>query len=152
MKKLFTITALGFILFSNAQTTAVNFGANLKSVQLELERQEEHFYYKVQAEYNFEETYKNVGFGMGYNVFLNRFETTRFYIGGKIGLISHENQAIAGNATFGAETGVDFKLTDKIVIGGRYTMDWREDLKFYGVNYNPSFKGAAFLKIGFKLN
>lgn len=152
MKKVTTIVAVLLAAFAQAQVTNVNIGANHRSALVEIERQEESFYYKAQVEYNFNEEYSNVGFGFGYNGFLNRWKSIRFFAGGKIGLISHEGQWIAGNATVGAETGVSFRLSDVISVGPKFVADWREDLKFYGVNYEPSLKGSAFLTLTIQVN
>ena len=147
MKKLTTIAAVLLAAFSHAQATNVNIGVNHKSVQVEVEREEQIFYYKAKIEYNFVEEYRNIGFGIGYNGFVDRWRNTRFFLGGKLGLISHDDQGLAGNATFGAETGISFRFSDNISIGPKFVADWREDLKFYGVNYEPSLKGSAFLTL-----
>ena len=131
--------------------TSVNISGSKYSGQIEIERSEESFYYKAQAEYNHQEQFTNVGFGLGYNTAIDRFNIYKFHLGGKLGLISHTGQNVSGNATFGVETGVSAKLSDKISIGAKYVMDWREDLKFFGVNLEPSFKGNAFLILKFEL-
>lgn len=126
--------------------TSLSTLVNANSVQLELERNEIGFYYKAQAEYNHQEEFLNYGFGFGYSTYINGWQTSLFYLGGKGGLINHLDGS-GNNPTAGIDTGVDFKIADGLLLGARYTLDWREDLKFYGVNYEPSLKGGIFFKI-----
>ena len=152
MKKLLTTLAILTATLTQAQRTNINILGSKNTTKVEVERLETNFYYKAQIEYSFSEKYRNIGFGLGYTTAIGKFEPARFYTGGKIGIIQHDNQGgFVANATVGAETGVDYHISENIAAGVRYAIDWREDLKFYGVNNEASLKGGLFLKLSIKI-
>lgn len=152
MKKLSMIATAILVAFSSySQEIRLNLGVSLNSAQLEWEKSVKSVYVKAQIEHDFTENFNNMGFGIGYNTYLDRVEDVRFFIGVKAGVIAHKKQTYDGNATFGFESGVGYKLTESTTLGGKYSLDWREDLKYFGVNYEPSFKGHFSLVLTYKL-
>jgi hypothetical protein len=73
------------------------------------------------------------------------FETMQYYAGGRLGVIIRE----VANASAGVEAGIDYNLSDSIILGIRGTYDYRSDWKFYGADNGMQY--STFIKLGIKL-
>lgn len=51
---------------------------------------------------------------------------------------------------FGLDLGVDFKLSESISIGGRFTNDWRDDMRYSGAE--PKWVQSFFITSTFNFN
>lgn len=73
------------------------------------------------------------------------WERTRYYCGGRLGVIIRNGT----HPTAGIEAGIDTILTDKISIGIRATRDYRSDMEFNdGVN---QWRNSGYVRLTFKL-
>lgn len=82
----------------------------------------------------------------GINFTSGYFEKYRYYAGGRLGMIRRSSYTYP---TAGLEFGIDYKITDKLILGYRTTYDKRSDFEFYG---EPTeMRGSGFIKIGFVL-
>jgi len=62
---------------------------------------------------------------------------TRLYEGIRLGHIwrgESENYSSYNGPLFGIDLGVDFKITDKFLLGGRFTNDYRSDMEYSGAD------------------
>lgn len=76
------------------------------------------------------------------------FDDLKGYGGARVGFIWRDS--VTPYPTFGAEIGLDYNLTNDIVIGLRSTYDYRGDFKYWGST--PEFRFNTFAKIGYIIN
>lgn len=81
------------------------------------------------------------GAGIAYKI--RYFDNFKLYGGGRLGIIFREKYPYS---TYGAEFGLDYNLTEKIIIGLRSTYDYRSDFKYYGAPADWRF--STFVKFG----
>ena len=81
---------------------------------------------------------------IGINLTSGYFEKTRYYAGGRLGVINRSGNTYP---TVGAEIGINQKLGEKIFIGLRGTYDKRTDFEFY--SESSEMRGSTYVLIGF---
>jgi hypothetical protein len=75
---------------------------------------------------------------------LGAFEKLNAYSGVRIGLIRRSKSTYP---TYGLEAGLNYKLTENLLVGIRSTYDYRSDFIFTGGE--ASFRYSGFVKIGY---
>jgi len=90
--------------------------------------------------------YTDTSVGLGLNLTSGYFEDWRYYGGIRLGHIFRENQ---NYPLFGWEAGIDKRITEKLYIGLRSTLDWREDYLYSGAN--PKYKFNGSIRLTYKL-
>ena len=161
MKKLLSIAFLVIGMIANAQnfgskeyftaSMSIDPGATIKegspNLVAELELVNYWFYVKasVQTLPDLEGGYFDYGGGLGFNVFLDRWENIRTYYGGRLGVIKRDGNSYP---LAGFESGIDFSISDSMFIGLRGTGDYREDFKYWGGE--PEIRYSGFIRVGFK--
>lgn len=158
MKKLLLTAFLVIGMIANAQkkeyftaTIAVDPSATIKenspNLVAELELVTYRFYVKasVQTLPDLEGGYFDYGGAVGFNIFLNRWKTTRTYYGARLGTIRRGGN---GYPLVGFEGGIDFDITQEVFIGLRGTGDYREDFKYWGGDAEIRYSG--FIRVGLK--
>ncbi len=142
MKKLLTIAFLVIGMMTSAQvreyflfSVAIDPSATIKekspNLVAELEYGQKWFYLKASTQIlpALEGGYIDYGGGGGLNVHLGLFQKTRIYSGVRLGVIRR-----GGNPypLVGCEGGVSHKLSERIALGVRTTLDKRADFEFWG--------------------
>lgn len=90
--------------------------------------------------------YIDTAVGLGINLTSGYFNNITYYTGIRLGHIFRKD---SDYPLFGFEGGINFKLTDKLYIGPRATLDWREDFKDSYAQPEYQFNGS--IRILFKL-
>jgi hypothetical protein len=83
----------------------------------------------------------------GFTLSTGTFDRTNLYSGLRIGLIGRGNFTYP---TYGFEAGINYGITENLLLGIRSTYDYRNDFVFTGGN--PSFRYSGFVKIGYSWN
>lgn len=158
LKKLLSIAFLAIGMLVNAQKSeyftislAVDPNATIKenspNLVAELEYVNNIFYIKATTQVlpDLEGGYWDFGGAGGLNIHLNRWKTSRLYVGGRLGIIKR-----GGNSypLAGFEGGIDFDITNTMFIGLRGTGDYRSDFEFCGGKSETRYSG--FIRVGFK--
>jgi hypothetical protein len=82
--------------------------------------------------------------GIGLNLTSGYFNTTRYYFGGRLGVINRQST----NPTAGVEAGFDINLGESFFLGLRATYDYRSDQEFY--DYPNHMQYSGFIRLGYK--
>jgi hypothetical protein len=91
--------------------------------------------------------YTDLHYGIGLNFTSGYFETLRYYIGGRQGVVMRNG---GSNLNFGLEAGVDYNLNDDWAIGLRSTLDKRNDQKIFG--WKAETKLSGFVRFCYKFD
>jgi hypothetical protein len=83
----------------------------------------------------------------GFTLSTGTFDRTNLYSGLRIGLIKRDTFTYP---TYGFEAGINYNLTENLLLGIRSTYDYRNDFVF--TSGNPSFRYSGFVKIGYTWN
>lgn len=164
MKKLLTIAFLTIGMIVNAQKKEYTFiniladpSASIKERSLNVVFEIEHISYwkyvkaNIQVLPSLKGGYLDVTGGFGVNLTSGYFDEVRYYSGIRLGVIK---RGFTEDETYtyplvGFEGGIDFKITEKLVLGLRGTGDYRSDFKYSGADASMRYSG--FIKFGFKL-
>ena len=155
MKKILTIAFLVIGMITSAQvreyylfSVAVDPSATIKekspNLVAELEYGQKWFYVKASSQIlpALEGGYIDYSGGGGLNVHLGQFQKTRIYSGVRLGVIRRERISYA---LAGVELGVSHKISERIALGVRTTLDKRADFKFWGGE--PKNRISNFIKV-----
>ncbi len=160
MKKLFTIAFLTIGMIVNAQNReSFNFSVSIdpnasvkeKSINImsEIEYYRNWFYIKGTMQFlpALKGGYIDYGGVGGLNIIINKVEETRVFAGVRLGVIRR-----GGNPypMAGIEAGINKFLSEKMFVGAKFTVDKREDFKYWGGD--PINRFSGYLTIGMKLN
>ena len=151
---LFTTLATAQFSWSEKKYTAVNISTdpvalitdNVFVIAAELERVETGFYFKAGFEYaSLEGDYKFIYNSMGINLKWGYFENIRYYAGFKSGFVFRGGEYV----NFGPEAGMNFELTNNLLIGIRTDYIYRGDWLYWGGE--PGWRLNGYGVIVFKL-
>jgi hypothetical protein len=160
MKKLLTIAFLVIGMISNAQkkdrftvSISIDPSASIKeksiNIMPEIEYYRDWFYIKGTMQFlpALNGGYIDYGGAGGINIIINKVEETRVFAGVRLGVIRR-----GGNPypMAGIEAGINKYLNEQIFIGAKFTVDKREDFKYWGGD--PINRFSGYVTIGIKLN
>lgn len=129
--------------YASYKEGGLNFGAEINYTEESL-----YIHAGVQAFPALSGGYSDFTFGIGKAYKVGYFDDFKAYAGGRLGFIWRDNPI--PYPTFGAEVGLDYNLTNNIIIGVRSSYDYRSDFKFWGGT--PEFRFSTFGKVGYILN
>lgn len=137
-------------------TTFIDPGASIKekSIDIGVEIQVVSYWKYVSAGVEIlpglEGGYASYHGAVGVNLTSGYFSKVRYYAGLRLGNIKRgfSNGDTQSYPLFGYEAGIDYEVTNGVIVGLRTTSDRREDFKYSGAN--PEMQQSGSIKIGVK--